>query len=110
MLPRPLRQDEQAKEDEGRNHGRSQRAAERKAAIAHRLVEEVADGSAERPCEDEGRPENQHARDVRPQVKPDDCGQPRGEHDRAAFVAEATGTGQPVTERGAERLREGDAQ
>ena len=43
----------------------------------HRLVEEIADRSAERPRQDEGRPEQQHTREARPEIERGDDGQRR---------------------------------
>jgi len=75
MPTRALRQYEQAEEDERR---------EGKTALAHRLIEEVADRGAERAREDEGCPEQEHPRHIRPDVKRNDHGEPGGEDEGAA--------------------------
>ena len=59
MPTRALRQNEQAQDDEARDDRGGEWAAERKTAVAHRLVEIVADSRAERPRENEGGPEEQ---------------------------------------------------
>src|SRR5580658_2283640 len=57
VLPRPLRQNKQASDDENGDDRRRDGAAQRQAAVADRLVEEIADGGAERPGQDERSPE-----------------------------------------------------
>ena len=56
MLARPLRQQENARDDKYGDDGRGDRPAKRQAAIADRLVEEIADGCAKRPGQDKSRP------------------------------------------------------
>src|ERR1700751_5584719 len=53
----PLRQHQHADDDDRGNRGGRQRPAQREAAIADRLVEEIADGGAQRSGQDEGGPE-----------------------------------------------------
>src|SRR6185312_17034354 len=69
MPPRTLGQQQQASDDEHRDDCGSQRPAERQAAVAYRLVEEVADGRAERSRQDERRPEQCDAGNARPVVE-----------------------------------------
>src|SRR5215469_14726059 len=108
MPARSLRYNEQTDNDEGSDHRRGERSAEREAAFGQGLIEEIADGGAERARQDEGRPEQEHARDIGPKIKRGDDGEPDSKDERAAFVAEAAVIGEPIAERGAERLRQGD--
>ena len=55
--------------------------------MAYGLIQKVADCSTERPCEDEGAPKEEHARDVRPQVKSGKSGQPCSEDERTSLMA-----------------------
>jgi len=48
MPARALRQRDQADDDEGADDGGGERAAQRKPAVGHRLVEEIAERGAER--------------------------------------------------------------
>ena len=73
-----------------------------------RLVEQIADGRAERSREDERSPEKSGSRDLREEVEGSDDRERRGEDERAALEAEAGRVGRPVAERGSERLREQD--
>jgi len=57
VAPGALRNDEDAGDDEHQDHARRIKATEREAAVGARLVEEIADGRAERPRQDERRPE-----------------------------------------------------
>ena len=47
-----------------RDDGRGERPAQARVRLGPRLVEEIADRGAERPGQDEGGPEQQHARDI----------------------------------------------
>ena len=104
----PLRQEHNAKDDEHRDDSGGQRSTERKATVFHRLVKKVTDSGAEWPCQDECRPEQKHARNVRPIVKGSKHCEPGGEDQSATFIAEASSIGDPIAERGAQRLREGN--
>ena len=68
MRAGPLRQNQQTAEDKDRDDSRSKRAAQGKAAIADGLVEEIADGRAQRPGQNECRPEQRDARYMGPVV------------------------------------------
>src|ERR1700681_4189776 len=70
-----LRQNEKTAEDKDRDDSRSKRAAQGKAAIADGLVEEIADGRAQRPGQDERRPEQRDARYIGPVIGGRDNGQ-----------------------------------
>jgi crotonobetainyl-CoA:carnitine CoA-transferase CaiB-like acyl-CoA transferase len=78
MGARPLRQDRDSGQDQSRDHRGGDWAAESQSAIADRLVEEVADSCAERPGQDERRPEQQNARDIRAIIKNGEDRQTRG--------------------------------
>ena len=60
-----LRKQRDQSEDRHREDSRRQRPAEFEPALGDRLVEEVADGRAERPGQDEGRPEQSDPTDAR---------------------------------------------
>src|ERR1700704_1703577 len=76
--------------------------------MAARLVEEIADGRTERAGQDEGDPEQQHARHVAPEIQAREHCQPDGEDQCAALVAEPRRIRHPVAKRGSESLRKGD--
>ena len=57
MLACALWQDQDEGQDGRRKHCRSERAAEIEPAFCDRLIEEIAYGRAERPGQDERRPE-----------------------------------------------------
>jgi hypothetical protein len=64
------------------DYRRRERAADREATLVHRLVQEIANGRSGRPSENEGHPEQQHARHVRPDVRPGNDRKPHGEYER----------------------------
>src|SRR5580698_455523 len=105
MLAGPLRQDEDASDNERRDDRRRDRAAERQSAVADRLVEEIADRGAERPRQDESGPEQEDPRDAGEEIGRREQRQPGGKHKSAVFISGAVG--HPVAERRSERLREG---
>jgi hypothetical protein len=107
MLPGALRQNDDTRDDESADDSGGDRPAESKASVVHRLVEEIADRGAERPRQDEGRPEQKDARHIGHEIDRDQRRQPGGKYQRAAVIAEP-GLGGPIAERGAERLREGN--
>src|ERR1700720_3475675 len=106
MLPRALRQNDDACDYERADDSRSDGTAESEAAVVHGLVEEIADRGAERPRQDEGRPEQKDAGYIRHEIERDKCRQSGREHQRTAVITEP-GIGGPIAERSAERLREG---
>ena len=59
MPARPLRQQKNAKHDEGADDRRRNRAAEGKPAVVSWLVEKIPEGGAERPGQNKGGPEQQ---------------------------------------------------
>ena len=69
MLACPLRQDENTSDNEYADDRGSDRPAQCHAAVAWRLVEKIADGGAERPRQNERRPEQEDARHVGPEIK-----------------------------------------
>ena len=60
MSAGPLRENQEAGDDEDGNHGRSDRAAQVQTALADGLVEEVAHGRAQWSCQDKRSPEQQN--------------------------------------------------
>src|ERR1700688_627589 len=82
-----LRQNEKTAEDKDRDDSRSQRAAQGKAAIADGLVEEIADGRAQRPRQNECRPEQRGARYMGPVIGPRDNRQCDAEYQRSAVIS-----------------------
>jgi hypothetical protein len=52
--PRPLGQEEDANDHQGRDDGRGEGTAPGKAALVQRLVDKIADSGPERPRENEG--------------------------------------------------------
>jgi hypothetical protein len=57
MLARALWQNKNTNQNEASENGRGDRAAQGEPTIADRLVEEIADGGAQGPRQDEGDPE-----------------------------------------------------
>ena len=94
----------EAGDDEGQQRCGCRVAAQRQPASTDGLVEKVADHGAQRPREDEGRPEQSSARDWGPVVRCDDQHQQRAEHGGAAGVAQPGCNGRPVAERGSQGL------
>ena len=72
------------------------------------LVEEIADGGAERAGQDEGRPEQQHTGHLRPEIEPGDNRERRAEETCSAKEAKPGIVRHPVAQRRAKRLRERD--
>src|SRR5580704_17196706 len=60
MRARPLRKHQQTPQYEDGDNRRGQRSAPGEAAIVYGFVEKIANGRAERPSQDEGRPEQRH--------------------------------------------------
>ena len=63
-----LRQEQDAGNNESRQNAGGAVAAERKAAMVNWLVEQIAQGGAERSREDKSGPEEQSARNVRKEI------------------------------------------
>ena len=72
------------------------------------LVKEIADRCAERAREDEGRPEERGAGDLCTVIKQRNDRQKAREEPRAAEITKGRFIRDPVAERGAERLGDGD--
>ena len=106
MLAGALRQEDDAGDHQGCKDGGGVEPAERQSSVRDGLVEKVADRGSQRPGQDEGAPEQQRARDVRPEVCRRDHGKAGREDERTAFVAEVVGVGHPVAECRAEGLGE----
>src|ERR1700761_5316442 len=105
MPPGSLREDQQAHDNKGGNHRRGDWPTECQPAIADGFVEKVADSCTQRPGEDEGSPKQRYPRHACSEIEYGDHREPRGEDERAAFIAKAAGVGQPVSERSTKRLR-----
>src|SRR5258707_7440143 len=88
MTSRPMRQDEKAEDDKRGDHRRSERPAEVETAGADWFIQKVAEGSAKRPGENKGSPEEQNARDISPEVKSSDNSQSCTKDDRTSFISE----------------------
>jgi hypothetical protein len=95
----PLRQDEKTSEYKGCENRRCKRPTQGKAAVVSWLVQEVADGRAQRPGEDECRPEQRYPGYVGPEISSRDNRQCGAKDWRSAFVSEAARIGYPVTKR-----------
>ena len=104
----PVGQEEKTTQNEyGEDEG-GKRAAQGQSAICKGLVEEVADRCAERAGENESRPEERDVGDFGSVVEQGNDGERRAEDERAATIAQRRVVGDPVAERRAKRLREGD--
>lgn len=60
MPSRPLRQNQNAKHDDRGERHRDDRAANGETAVAYRLIKHIAERGAERPGQDECRPEQEN--------------------------------------------------
>ena len=61
MLPGLLRQQQDASRNKGCDDGRRDRPTQGQPAFVDRLIEKIAERGAERPRQDEGRPEQENA-------------------------------------------------
>src|SRR4051812_33432078 len=77
----PLWKDQYEKEDNRGEDCRSDGAAHGEPALGHRLVEPVAHGCTQRSRQNEGRPEEEHTRDLRREIKDRQHGKPRAEYE-----------------------------
>src|SRR5262252_1746595 len=109
MASRPLRDEQYADDDEHREDRGGEWPAHVEAALGYGLVEEIADRGTEWTRQDERRPEEHHVGDARAVIGNGDEYEQRTEHERAAAVAES-GVRDPIAERGAEGLGEGDGE
>src|SRR5579884_1336145 len=115
MASCPLRKEQDEYDDGNKEHERRDRAAQRKTAFRHGLVEEIANRRAERPCQDEGRPEQDDPACPRCKVKNCEDREGGAEDQCRARITKTPSTiakivGGPVAKSGSERLREGDRQ
>jgi len=99
---------EQHQSDEREQDRRRVEAPERQAAVGQRLVQRIAEHRAQRARQHEGDPEQQRARQPRPEVARGRQQQQHAEDERRAPVAHAGGVCRPVAQRRAQRLREHD--
>ena len=65
---RPLREEKDERDDRNGDDRRRHRPAERQPAMPDRLIEKIADGGAERPRQDERRPEQPDTRRIGPEI------------------------------------------
>src|SRR5438067_7499149 len=99
MAARPLRQDEDQQDDDSREDGRGKRTAPFEAPRGDRLVEEVADRRAQRPSQDEGRPEQDDTADPSREVKEREDDKPAAEHQGTAAIAKSPAAFAQITRR-----------
>ncbi|PAV72903.1 hypothetical protein WR25_21020 [Diploscapter pachys] len=107
MPPCPLGKYKDKQRDRNAQYDGGDRAAERKPTLGDRLVKKITDRRPQWPGQDEGRPEQDHAGNMGAQIERGDYNQRSTEHERSPGIAEAA-VGDPVAERGAEGLRQGD--
>src|ERR1051326_3070922 len=100
---RSLRDEQYAGHYERRDDRGGERPAHVEAACGDRLIEEIADGGAERAGEDERRPEERRGRDACAVIGDGDQDEQRTEEQRAATVAKPR-VRSPVAERSTEGL------
>src|ERR1700731_3026035 len=74
-------------------------ATERKSAVVNRLVEQIAQGGAERSREDKRGPEEHSARNACKEICSGCQRQPCTEYEGPAFIAKPIRVGHPVAER-----------
>src|SRR6185436_6982469 len=87
-----------AGEDEGKEHTRRGVPAEGQASLRDGFVEEVSDDSAQRAGENEGRPEQLGVRNLRPKIGGRNQSQEYAEEECAAGVAQPCRVSGPVAE------------
>ena len=100
MRAGPLRQNEETAQYKSRDNRRGKRAAQCKATMVYRLVEEITNGRAQRPGQNKCRPEQRYPGYIGPAISSRDNRQRGAKYKRSAFVSEAGRIGHPVTERG----------
>jgi 4,5-dihydroxyphthalate decarboxylase len=108
MLYRPLRKNNETEDDERPDDRRGNGTAEGQSAIADRFIEEVAGTGTERPRQDEGGPEQEHAGYVGEVIGGGKNRQTSGKNKNAVLIAGAVG--HPVAERGSKGLRKCNGQ
>src|SRR5438105_3821442 len=94
----PLRQQDEATKNKGRDHRRGEWTTQGEPAVVYRLVQEVANRSAERSGQDERRPEQQNPRHPGPVIGCSEHRQPGGKDERPSFVSETRRVGHPIAE------------
>src|ERR1700675_2576655 len=104
----PLRQNEETAEYKHSENRRRKRPAQGKAAVVFRLVEEGADGRAQRPGQNKFRPDQRYPGYVGPEISSRDNRQCGPKNQRSAFVSKARRVGHPVTKRSSQGLRKSD--
>ena len=103
-----LRQEQDAGNNESHQNAGGTVAAERKASMVNWLVEQIAQGGAERSREDKSGPEEQRARNGRKEISGGYQRQPCSEYEGTAFIAKPVCVGHPVAERRSQGLGEQD--
>src|SRR6476620_10887442 len=96
MTARPLRNDENTADHDQCDHCGSNWTAQGKSTMVQWLVEEIAQGSSQGPRQNEGGPEQPHARHLRPVIERSSNRQSSAEHQRSALVSQAACVGDPV--------------
>src|ERR1700722_6919268 len=91
-----LRQDQDARNDEGRENCRGIKSAHCQSAIGDRLIEQVADRCTEGACQDESAPKQKRARDIRPEIQTSEHHEASAKYESPAFVAEPVCVSHPV--------------
>jgi hypothetical protein len=108
MAPRLLGREQEAADDEDRDDQRGADAAEVESAVGEWLCEQVSHRRAQWTREDERQPEQQGARNSRPEVGDREERQRGGEDDRRTFVSQPRSVCEEVAESGPERVRKED--
>src|SRR5665213_3138557 len=108
LLGGTLADETDAHDHEGCDDERGERAAQGKASVVERLVEEIAYRGAEGTRQDKCRPEEPNPREVGPEVDARDEGKRRAEQQGGSLVPESRVICRPVAECRAESLRERD--
>ena len=104
----PLRQDCNQRDDKTGEDCGCEITADLKAAVGYGFVKQIAERRSERPRENESGPEQRHTRSLCGGIKRENADERAGEQDCAASIAEIVGVGDPIAERGAERLGKQD--
>jgi len=99
-----LRQENDARNHRRGYYGGGHWPAKCQPAVIHRFVEEVAQGRPKWSRENERSPEQCDPGHICPKVECSRNCQSRAEDERASFIPESAGIGDPVAERGSECL------
>src|SRR5580698_9939722 len=105
MTSRSLGYQQYADNHRHSENGRCLKASQCEPAVCHRFIEEIANGRAEWPRQYERGPEQDRARHIGVEVESRVDEQSGAEDQCATLVTEASGVGEEVAQRRAERLR-----